>query len=106
MQHTVGGACNRVTVGYDDDGRAAPCLRAQEHDHLGLSGRVDLTGGFVGQQDVRLIRAGHRKSGPGRLTARELTRERGAAIGDAQAVEQRWINLSASRTRETTRDTD
>ena len=75
VDDAVGGASDARVVGDDDHRLPALPVEAPEEGHdLGRSGRVEVAGRLVGQQQRRLVHEGSRERDPLLLAARELHR--------------------------------
>jgi hypothetical protein len=84
------GAAGEVVVVGGDEGRGA--LVADEAgkglEHLVAGGRVEIAGGFVGEDDARIVGGGAGDGDALLFAAGELGRTMGAAPADAEEVEQ------------------
>ena len=70
------------------DRGAAGVQRAEDVEHLGAGGRVEVAGGLVGQHDGRLADDGPGDGHPLALTARELRRAVPQAVGEPDPLER------------------
>src|SRR6476620_2332655 len=72
LENAIGGACEDRTMRRDENGSACMPSIIQIRNDLAFGLGIDLSGGFIAEENWRFSREGHRQTGAGRLASRQF----------------------------------